>query len=80
MAVDWKARAERLEAELVETKENLQSLITISEIMHHALWPHEELEIHLNPGTKIAPPVIGAYRAFMARVSRGSAKELKKRL
>lgn len=80
MAVDWKARAERLEAELVETKENLQSLITISEIMQQALWPHEELEIHLNPGTKTAPPVIGAYREFMVRISQGSAKSPKEGL
>jgi hypothetical protein len=64
--VNWKEKAERLEAELEEKKKNIKALLAFGDIMQRALWPHDELEVPMNPGTHIAPPVVKFWREYVA--------------
>ena len=64
-------RDARVVAELTETKKNLASLLTFGDIMQRALWPHDELEIQLNPGTRKAPEIVRDWREFVAKHLKG---------
>lgn len=63
----WKFRATRAEAELTETKKNLESLRVFGDIMQRAIWPHDDLEIREEPGTRRAPQIVRDWREFVAK-------------
>lgn len=63
---DWKAKAENLEKELKEAKREIRSLRLLGDVLQHAVWPHEELEITLSPGKQKAPPIVAFWREFIA--------------
>lgn len=63
---DWEAKAENLEKKLKEAKREIRSLRLLGDVLQHALWPHEELEITLSPGKQKAPPIVAFWREFIA--------------